>query len=233
MKQFLESEVFALSFTLLIYFLAQQLQNKLKLILLNPILVSSAIIIIFLLVFNINYPIYHEHVRLIEFFLKPAVVAMGVPLYQQLERIKKQTFIVLVCQFAGCISGILSVIVLAKLMGASKEIIISLAPKSVTVPIAMEVSKMTGGIPALTVAVVFIVGIFGAVFGYTILKIARVTNPISQSLAMGTAAHGIGTSRSMSISSNYGVYSSLGLILNGIFTSALTPFILKLLEHWL
>jgi len=167
---------------------------------------------------------------MIEFFLKPAVVAMGVPLYLQLERIKKQAVIIIISQLAGCIAGILSVVMIAKLMGASKEIILSLAPKSVTVPIAMEVSKVIGGIPELTAAVVLVVGIFGAIFGYTILKLARVTNPVSQSLAMGTAAHGIGTSRSMAISSNYGVYSSLGLILNGIFTSILTPYILKLME---
>ena len=233
MKQFLESEVFVLSFTFIIFFLAKKLQDKLKFILLNPILVSSAIIIIFLSVFKIDYSSYHQNARMIEFFLKPAVVAMGVPLYLQLERIKKQAVIIIISQLAGCIAGILSVVMIAKLMGASKEIILSLAPKSVTVPIAMEVSKVIGGIPALTAAVVLVVGIFGAIFGYTILKLARVTNPVSQSLAMGTAAHGIGTSRSMAISSNYGVYSSLGLILNGIFTSILTPYILKLMEGWI
>ena len=233
MKQFLESEVFVLSFTFIIFFLAKKLQDKLKFILLNPILVSSAIIIIFLSVFKIDYSSYHQNARMIEFFLKPAVVAMGVPLYLQLERIKKQAVIIIISQLAGCVAGILSVVMIAKLMGASKEIILSLAPKSVTVPIAMEVSKVIGGIPALTAAVVLVVGIFGAIFGYTILKLARVTNPVSQSLAMGTAAHGIGTSRSMAISSNYGVYSSLGLIINGIFTSILTPYILKLMEGWI
>ena len=229
MKQFLESEVFVLCFTFIIFFLAQKLQEKLKWILLNPIMVSVAIIILFLTVFNIDYSAYHQGTRMIEFFLKPAVVAMGVPLYLQLERIKKQAMIIVVSQLAGCIAGVVSVVLIAKLLGASKEIVLSVAPKSVTVPIAMEVSKMIGGIPALTAAVVLVVGIFGAIFGYTILKLARVTNPISQSLAMGTASHGIGTSRSMAISSTYGVYSSLGLILNGIFTSVLTPYILKLI----
>ncbi len=233
MKLFLESEVFVLSLTIAIFFLAQSLQKKLKLILLNPILVSSAIIILFLSVFNIDYSVYHQDIRIIEFFLKPAVVAiMGVPLYQQLERIKKQTIIIIVSQLAGCISGIISVIIIAKFMGASKEIILTIAPKSVTVPIAMEVSRINGGIASLTAAVVVIVGMFGAIFGYSILKIARVTNPISQSLAIGTAAHGIGTSKSMSISSTFGVYSSLGLILNGVLTSALTPFILKIFSRW-
>ena len=116
MKQFLESEVFVLCFTFIIFFLAQKLQEKLKWILLNPIMVSVAIIILFLTVFNIDYSAYHQGTRMIEFFLKPAVVAMGVPLYLQLERIKKQAVIIVVSQLAGCITGIVSVVLIAKLL---------------------------------------------------------------------------------------------------------------------
>jgi putative effector of murein hydrolase len=118
-------------------------------------------------------------------------------------------------------------------MGASKEVIFSLAPKSVTTPIAMEVSHTIGGIPSLTAAVVVIVGIFGAIFGYTLLKWLHVNNPIAQGLSMGTAAHAVGASRSMEISPTFGAYSSLGLIANGIFTAILTPYILQLLGCWI
>jgi len=232
MKQFLESEIFVICLTLTVFFAAQMLQAKLKWGLLNPIMVSIATIILILTVLNIDYSSYHQGCREIDFFLKPAVVAMGVPLYEHLERIRKQALIIIVSQLAGCIIGVSSVVIVAKLMGASKVVILSLAPKSVTIPIAMEVSKVIGGIPALSAAVVSVVGIFGGVFGYLLLKLLRVNNPIAQSLAMGTAFHGLGTSRSMAISTNFGVYSSLGLILNGIFTSILTPYILKLLEHW-
>ncbi len=233
MRQVLESEIFVIGFTLIVYFLAQQLQQRLKSAILNPILIASAVIILFLTVCHIEYSVFQQNMKIVVFFLKPAVVAMGVPLYLHLEKIKKQTFIIVFSQLTGSIVGILSVVVIAKLLGASKQIILSLAPKSVTAPIAIEVSSITGGIPSLTAAVVIIVGIFGSIFGYSILKIARVTNPISQSLAMGTAAHGIGTSRSIAISANYGAYSSLGLLLNGIFTAALTPYILKLMDKWI
>lgn len=233
MISFFQSEIFILAFTFGVFFFAQKLQKKLKMIILNPILVSIAIIIVFLSVFRINYSYYHEGGKLVEFFLKPSVVALGVPLYQQLERIKKQAIQILITQLVGCVVGIVSVVLIAKVLGASKEVIYSLAPKSVTTPIAMEVSKSIGGIPELTASVVIVVGIFGAIYGYTFMKWFHIKNPISQGLSMGTAAHAVGTSRSMEISPSFGAYSSLGLIANGIFTAVLSPYILKLLSIWI
>jgi predicted murein hydrolase (TIGR00659 family) len=233
MKSFFQSEVFIVAFTFLAYYLAKQLQKRTRLILLNPILIAIVIIIAFLSVFKIDYNSFHEGSKLIEFFLKPAVVALGVPLYQQLEKIKKQAIPILVSQLVGCVVGIVSVVLIAKAMGASKEIIYSLAPKSVTTPIAIEVSKTIQGIPPLTASVVIVVGIFGAIFGYTIMKWTRVKNPVAQGLSMGTAAHAVGTSRSMEISPTFGAMSSIGLIVNGIFTAILTPYILQLINIWI
>lgn len=232
MKNFLQSEVFIVAFVFLAYFAGKQIQKRTRLILLNPILVAVIIIIVFLSAFKIDYKSFHEGSKLIEFFLKPAVVALGVPLYLQIEKIKKQAISILVSQLVGCVVGIVSVVVIAKLMGAPKEIIYSLAPKSVTTPIAIEVSKTIGGIPPLTASVVIVVGIFGAIFGYTIMKWTRVKNPVAQGLSMGTAAHAVGTSRSMEISPKFGAMSSIGLIVNGIFTAILTPYILELINIW-
>ncbi|MDD4922427.1 MAG: LrgB family protein [Bacteroidales bacterium] len=231
--EFFQSEIFIVSFTFLAYFLAQKLQKKTRSIILNPILISIILIIVFLSVFNIDYSYYHEGSKLIDFFLKVAVVALGVPLYQQLEKIKKQAIHIVVSQFAGCVVGVVSVVLIAKWMGASKEVIFSLAPKSVTTPIAIEISRTIGGIPALTASVVVVVGIFGAIFGYSIMRLVRVKNPISQGLSMGTAAHAVGTSKSMEISPAYGAMSSLGLIVNGIFTAILAPYILQVLGLWI
>ena len=233
MEKFFQSEVFVIAFTFLAYFLGQKLQEKTRLIILNPILVSIIIIIVFLSVFKIDYASYHQGSKLIEFFLKPAVVALGVPLYQQLEKIKKQAFHILISQLVGCITGIVSVVLIAYWMGASKEIIYSLAPKSVTTPIAIEVSKAIGGIPPLTASVAIVVGIFGGIFGYSIMKMTRVKNPIAQGLSMGTAAHAVGTSKSMEISPAFGAMSSIGLIVNGILTAILTPYILQLMNIWI
>jgi len=233
MHSFFQTEIFALSFTFLVFYLAQQLQLKLKLIILNPILISIVVIIAFLTIFKIDYTAYHEGAKLIQFFLKPAVVALGVPLYMQLEKIKKQAVQIILSQLAGCIVGIVSVVLVAKWLGASKAVILSLAPKSVTTPIAIEVSHVIGGIPPLTAAVVIVVGIFGAIFGYTFMKWLHIHNPIAQGLSMGTAAHAVGASKSMEISPTYGAYSSLGLIANGIFTAILTPYIIRILSIWI
>jgi predicted murein hydrolase (TIGR00659 family) len=233
MNSFFQSQTFVVAFTFLVYFLAQKLQQKTKMIILNPILVSILIIILFLSVFNINYESYREGSKLIEFFLKPAVVALGVPLYHQLEKIRKQTFQILISQLVGCVAGVVSVVLIAKFLGAPREVILSLAPKSVTTPIAMEVSRSVGGIPPLTASVVIVVGIFGSIFGYAIMKLARVKNPVSQGLSMGTAAHAVGTSKSMQISPTFGAFSSLGLIMNGIFTAILAPYILQIICIWI
>ena len=228
-----QNEWVVVTLTIIIYWLAQKLQAKTGILLLNPILITIVIIITFLMVFNIDYETYHRGSRYIDFLLKPAVVALGVPLYRQLEIIKKQAWIILISQLAGCLAGIVSVVLIAWLMGASKEIIFSLAPKSVTTPIAIEISRSIGGIAPLTASVVIVVGVFGAVFGYSILKLTGVKNPLSQSLSMGNAAHAIGTSKSMEISPAYGAMSSIGLIVNGIFTAILAPYVLKLMGIWI
>ena len=140
---YLENEFFLLAITFGIYFFAKLLQKKTGILLLNPILLTIAVIIIFLKITNISFETYNQGGHLIEFWLKPAVVALGVPLYLQLETIKKQLLPIILSQLAGCIVGVISVVLIAKLMGASQEVILSLAPKSVTTPIAMEDRKST------------------------------------------------------------------------------------------
>ena len=211
---FFENKFFLLAITFGFFFLSKLLQKKTGWVLLNPILVAIAMLICFLQFTGVSYETYSEAGSLVEFWLKPAVVALGVPLYLQL---------------AGCVVGLVSVTIIAKLMGASPEVIMSLAPKSVTTPIAMEVSNAVGGIPSLTAAVVIVVGLFGAICGFKLLQVGRVASPIAQGLSMGTASHAVGTSRAMEVSGKYGAYASLGLTLNGILTALLSPTILHIL----
>lgn len=226
---YLENPLFLLALTFGLYFISRYIQKKTGWVLLNPILLTIAALIIFLKACNISYETYNNGGQFIGFWLKPAIVALGVPLYLQLEKIKKQLLPILLSQLAGCVIGVISVVLIAKLLGASKEVILSLAAKSVTTPIAMEVTKTVGGIPALTAAVVVCVGLFGAISGFKILALLKIDSPIAQGLSMGTAAHAVGTSTAMDVSGKYGAYASLGLILNGTFTALLTPTILRLL----
>lgn len=231
MIEYFHNKYFLLALTFLIYYCAGLVYKRLKLSVLHPVLLTISLLIIFLIVFDIDYQTYEKGGEMIEFWLKPAVVALGVPLYLQLKNIRKQLIPILISQLCGCLAGILSVVFIAKIFGASDAVIISLAPKSVTTPIAMEIVSGIGGIRSLTAAVVVCVGIFGAMFGGYILKSGFVRNSISQGLSMGTASHAVGTAAAMEWGERYGSYAGLGLVLNGILTAILTPYILQWLGY--
>ena len=222
--------VFFIALTLGAFFIGLLIQKKSKSLILNPILIAMILLVVFLQIFHIDYQVYHENSKLIDFMLQPAIVCLAIPLYQQLKRIRQQALPLMVSSLVGCVVGVVSVVLISWAMGAPKEIILSLAPKSVTTPIAMEVSRTIGGIPALTSVVVIFVGIFGAIYGYMILKRSRIKSPISQGLSIGTSSHAVGTSKSMDISASYGAFSTLGLIINGVLTAILTPYIIILLQ---
>ena len=227
--EIMSNPIILLAITFGIYYVARQIQKWTGWVVLNPILITIAALIALLQLTGISYETYEQGGQYIDFWLKPAIVALGVPLYQHLGQIRRQLLPILMSQLVGCLVGLVSVTLIASALGASHEVIVSLAPKSVTTPIAMEVCKAAGGIPSLTAAIVVIVGLFGAVFGFKILEVWHVRNPFSQGISMGTAAHAVGTSRAMEKGETYGAYSSLGLILNGVLTALLTPFVLKLL----
>ena len=227
--EIMSNPIILLAITFGIYYVGRQIQKWTGWVVLNPILITIAALIALLQLTGISYETYEQGGQYIEFWLKPAIVALGVPLYQNLGHIRRQLLPILMSQLVGCLVGLVSVTLIASALGASHEVIVSLAPKSVTTPIAMEVCKTSGGIPSLTAAIVVIVGLFGAIFGFKILEVWHVRNPFSQGISMGTAAHAVGTSRAMEKGETYGAYSSLGLILNGVLTALLTPFVLKLL----
>ena len=229
-KDIISSEYFMLALTFGVFYAAKTLQRRLGWVLFNPILIAIAIIIVFLLAMDIPYETYHEGAKLIEFWLKPAVVALGVPLYLQLSSIKRQFLPILASQTMGCVAGIVSVVVIAKMLGASNAVIMSLASKSVTTPIALEVTQALGGIPSLTAAIVVITGLIGAIIGFKTLSVGHVHNPMALGLSMGAASHALGTSAAMDRDQFMGAYASLGLTLNGILTALLTPTVIDIIN---
>lgn len=227
--EILTNNAVLIALTFIVFLLARILQKRTGWVVLNPILITIAILIAFLKITGIDYDTYASAGSTIDFWLKPAIVALGVPLYERLRTIRQQFWAILASQFVGCLVGIISVVLTARLMGASPEVIVSLAPKSVTTPIAMEVCRSTGGIPSLTAAIVVCVGLFGAVCGFKVLQLGRVRGSVAQGLSMGTASHAVGTSRAMEKDEEAGAYASLGLIINGVLTAIFTPFILSLM----
>lgn len=229
MESFFSNPIFLIALTFGIYVGAQVLRRRLGYSLLNPILVAVTVLIMLLNITGVDYAAYQEGGRYIEFWLKPAVVALAVPLYRQLPTIRKRMMPLLIAELAGCLAGIVSVVVIARVFGATREVIMSMVPKAVTTPIAIEISNTIGGIPALTAGVVVATGIFGSIAGFKIVKLSRIKSPIGQGLSIGTATHAVGTSAAMERSERIGAFSSLGLILNGLLTALLAPFILPFL----
>lgn len=205
--------------TFLVYWGAGWLQKRCGQAWLSPMLITIAVLIILLKATGISYEKYYESGHLIELWLKPAIVALGLPLFNELKHIRSQFFPIFLTELAGCVAGIISVVLIARWLGASPDVIRSLAPKSVSTPIAIEISRQIGGIPALTSAIVVVVGMIGAAMGLKMLRWGNIRHAVSQSLSMGTAAHVMGTSRISELSDRYGAYATLGLIINGVLTA--------------
>lgn len=229
--EFLENKFVLIALTFIVFLASKLLQRRTGVALLNPILVSIIILIVILSCVGVDYETYAAGGEYIDFWLKPAVVALGVPLYRQLESIKKQMLPLLLAELAGCVVGIVSVVGVAELLGATKEVVMSLAPKAVTTPIAMEISAAVGGIPSLTAAVVVCTGIFGGMAGFRMVKMSRIKSPIAGGLSIGTASHAVGTASAMERGERYGAFSSLGLTINGLLTALLAPIILSMMGY--
>lgn len=218
-----------ITLTFLVFWLGTALQRRTKIMLLNPLVLTIAFLICFLKLTGISFEQYYKGGSIIEFWLKPAIVALALPLYNELKHIRSQFLTLLVTELAGCTVGIISVVLIANWLGASPEVIRSLAPKSVSTPIAIEITRQLGGIPALTSAIVVIVGMIGAMTGVKAMEWGRIKSPVSKSLSMGTAAHVMGTNRMSEFGDRYGAYATLGLIINGVLTAFLAGPIVNML----
>lgn len=195
-------------------------------------MVAILVLMAFLTVSGIRYEDYFQGGRVISFFLGPSVVALGVPLYVQLEEIRKRGRAILVSTAVAAVVGVLSAAGTAALLGASAPVVASLAPKSVTTPIAMGIAEKIGGIPSLTAAIVIATGILGAVIGPGVLRLCGVRHPVAFGLAMGAASHGIGTARAVEEGEVQGAAGGLAICLNGIATALMTPLLMKLVLLW-
>lgn len=217
----IRGELFLITLTFILFWFFTWVQKKTRVTLLNPMIFTIASLIVFLKLTGITFEQYYSSGRMIEFWLKPAIVALALPLYNELKHIRNQFLPLFIAELTGCVVGIVAVVLIANWMGASEDVIRSLAPKSVSTPIALEISRQIGGIPALTSAIVVVVGMIGAVIGLKMMSWGNVKAPVAKSLSMGTAAHVIGTSRISEYGDRYGAYATLGLIINGILTAFL------------
>ncbi|WP_078545003.1 LrgB family protein [Litchfieldia alkalitelluris] len=193
-----------------------------------PIATTSFIIIVALLAFNIPYERYMMGGSWIGELLGPAVVALAYPLYQNKDILKKYSIPVFVGVFVGSTIAILSGLWLSLLFKIDTEILLSLIPKNVTTPIAMDLAEMSGGVPTLAAVFVMVAGVGGAMFGPTILKMVKVNHYIGVGVAFGTASHGIGTARALEFGPKEGAISSIAMILSALYTAIVCPLFIQL-----
>jgi len=223
-KTLFSGEGFLLMLVMGSFLLGVYLYKRTKISLLQPLLITMVIIIPFLKITGIEYQTFYHQTHILNFMLGPSVVALGYVLYEQIENIRGNVISILTAVFVGSIVGIFSVMLVAKAFGADHMLITSLAPKSVTTPIAISLSEKNGGVPALTAAFVVICGIFGGMVGPIILRRIGIKSKIAKGLAMGSSAHALGTARAMEMGALEGAISGLAIGIMGIMTALLIPF---------
>ncbi len=197
--------------------------------LLNPVAIAVAILIGFLSITGTSYEAYFEGGQFVHFLLGPATVALAVPLYQQFAKVRKLWLPIAVALVSGVTIAALSSVTIAGLLGASLPTQLSLAPKSVTAPVAMGISEQVGGLPSLTAFLVVATGIIGAVIGSRLFRLMRIKDDSVKGIAMGITAHGIGTARAFQISAEMGAFSGLAMALSTFTTAFFLPWMLDLI----
>jgi len=197
----------------------------------NPVLLSVLGLVAVLVLTDTPYSVYFEGAQFVHFMLGPATVALAIPLYRQWSSLKRHPVALTVSLLTGSLTAVLSAIFIAKLGGVDDQALISIAPKSVTTPVAMGISETLGGLPSLTAVVVILTGIVGASLGPWILDTLKITNPMAKGLAMGTASHGIGTGRAIYMGDVAAAFSGLAMGLNGLATTVLLPVLWQWLSN--
>jgi len=219
MKELLASASYAgAALTMIAFFTGSLIKDKFRSQLFNPILIAMIIIISFLTVTGIDYDTYNSGAKYISWFLTPATVSLAIPLYRQIEQLKNNVFAILAGIFSGVVASAVGILLLALVFGLSHPEYVTLLPKSVTSAIGMGVADELGGISSITVPVIIITGIFGNIIASAVLDFFRITNPVAKGLAIGTAAHGTGTTRAIELGEVEGAMSGLSIAVAGLMT---------------
>jgi len=219
-----------LTVTLVAYQIGYGIYLKLdKAPLANPVLIAVLVLVGILWATETPYRTYFEGAQFVHFLLGPATVALAVPLYGQLARLRRSAPAILTAILVGSLTATGSAVLIAWALGAGKETLLSLAPKSVTTPIAMGIAEGIGGLPSLTAVLVILTGICGAMLATVTLNLLRIKDWSARGLAIGVAAHGIGTARAMQVSDVAGAFAGLAMGLNGLATAILLPILIGLL----
>jgi len=192
----------------------------------NPVLLAVAALVALLWLTGTSYQTYFDGAQFVHFLLGPATVALAIPLYAQLDRLKRMALPLLGALLIGSLTAALSAVAIGGLLGASQATQLSLAPKSVTTPIAMGIAERIGGLPSLTAILVIATGILGAMGASYIYRALKIEDDAVRGFALGVASHGIGTARAFQESEQTGAFAALAMGLNGLMTALLLPVVM-------
>ena len=219
MKDFLTNSVFfGAMISLVAYEIGTLLKKKFKLAIFNPLLIAVICVMAVLILFHIDYDTYNEGGQYISYLLTPATVSLAVPLYRQIELLKNNIKAVAADILSGVLASMVGVYILARAFHLDSQLYVTLLPKSITTAIGMGVSEELGGVVTITVAVIVITGVLGNVIADLACKIFRLEEPVAKGLALGTAAHAIGTAKAMEMGEIEGAMSSLAIAVAGLLT---------------
>ena len=225
MTEFTQSPLFGIVLSIFAYEFGVQLNRKLRTPVANPLLIAITLIILVLNIFHIPVESYQQGGNIISLFLGPATAVLAVSVYSQLETLKKNLLPIIAGCLAGAIASMGSALLLCKAFGLDDKRVASMIPKSVTTPIAMEVSKNLGGIVPITIAAVIVTGIMGAVLAPTLIRLLKVDNSVAAGVAIGASSHAVGTSKAIEIGETEGAMSGIAIGISGIITVVLSMFL--------
>lgn len=225
--------LFVTALTYGLYRLAKLLGSKVNFVLFHPLLLTPALIILTIQLIGMPVDDYLAGAELLNHMLGPAVIAFAVPMYKHLATLKKYIVLILISLLIGSVIAILSTYLLSLLFRLEDYFLISLLPRSITTPLAMEVSTSIGGIPALTIVFVVITGILGSVIGPSVFKLFNIKSDIAKGLALGMSAHAVGTNRALQYGEKAVTFSTLAMIVAGIITIILGQLLIPVLLNWL
>lgn len=229
MNAIINSPLFGILLTLVTFEIGVTISKKFKYSFLNPLLIANVLIVGFLLITGISLESYNVGGDYISIMLSPATVVLAVPLYRQISKLKQFWKPILAGIFAGSLTSLACVIVVSKLIGLSETLMLSLLPKSITIPMGSVVSAQIGGIPPVTIIAITITGITGAVSAPAVCRFCHIKHKVAQGIAIGTASHALGTTKAMEMGEVQGAMSSLSIGIAGVFTAIAAPIIIQLI----
>ena len=219
MNEFLQGSVFfGVFISIVTYEIGALIKRKWNVAIFNPLLISIALIIVFLILFDVDYDTYEFGAKYLSYFLTPATVALAVPLYEQIEPLKHNWKAIIAGILSGALTSALCVLILSVIMGLDHKQYVTLLPKSITTAIGMGLSEELGGIVTITVAVIVVTGVIGNMFAEQICKIFHIVDPVAKGIAIGSSSHAMGTSKAMEMGEIEGAMSSLSIAVSGLLT---------------